>query len=408
MRSDTAGDKRHHALDGIRGAALLCIFVHHSVTHPISGDATRSTGEGAWGGLVTGLRLSLISFFVLSGFLLWAGFARAIRDKGDLRLGQYFKRRAARVLPAYYLAIAGSIALLWGAQMPNLNMPTAGELPLFAVLAQNYSSSTLQSLNGPTWTLSIEVAFYAVLPLMAYLLWRFRASPRAQLAVLGGFVALGMAWRAPGLGGDGPVWAKMLPAYLPYFAIGMALALWNQHRDRSRPPLSGRLTLGLVAIAAALVVADGLWHVLDPGPLSGLLGVVGDIPAAVGFAVLLGATLIGTGRSVSWLAWRPFVALGVISYGFYLWHLPLMLFWRRLGIEGGWVETAAITFPVTLAIAIASWKLVESPILKRAHRTDEPEQPARTEQPVRRREAEHDAAGRRAVRPRPVSISESR
>jgi peptidoglycan/LPS O-acetylase OafA/YrhL len=164
----------------------------------------------------------------------------------------------------------------------------------------------------------------------------------------------------------------MLPAYLPYFAIGMALAVWNQHRDRTRSPLSGALTLGLVATAGAIVVLDGLWHLSDAGAEHGLLGVVGDIPAALGFALLLGATLIGTGRAVSWLSWRPLVGLGVISYGFYLWHLPLMLFWRRLGLEGGWVETAALTFPVTLAISVASWKLVESPILKRAHSASKP------------------------------------
>ncbi|MDX6663189.1 MAG: hypothetical protein QOG09_1291, partial [Solirubrobacterales bacterium] len=198
-----SSEKRHLALDGIRGLAIACIFLHHSVTHPLSG-AVRSTGEGLWGGFVAELRLSLICFFVLSGFLLYGGFARALRERSGLRLGEYARRRAARVFPAYYLAILGSIVLLWGAQMPNLKMPSLAELPLFAVLGQNYSRTTLEALDGPTWTLCIEAAFYLVLPLLALVLWRLRAGPRLQLAALAGLFALGIAWRVPALGAHGP------------------------------------------------------------------------------------------------------------------------------------------------------------------------------------------------------------
>src|SRR3712207_9348334 len=61
------------------------------------------------------LRLGLVLFFALSGFVLFRPWVRAALDGGPApRLGAYFAARGARILPAYYLALAGSVVLLWG------------------------------------------------------------------------------------------------------------------------------------------------------------------------------------------------------------------------------------------------------------------------------------------------------
>jgi acetyltransferase len=376
MEKHTAN--RYAALDGLRGLALVGIFIHHAVTHNL--DATsRGVGHGVLGGTIAELRLGLISFFVLSGFLIYRGFAKALHERSGLHLWTYVKRRAARILPAYYLAITGAIILLWGAHMPELKLPPVSHLPLFAVIGQNYSDPTMQAIDGPTWTLGIEAAFYVFLPLVAVLLWRFRAGVRAQVAALIAIGAAGLAWRSVGLHMHSEIWDKGLPAWLPYFAIGMGLAVWAVHGKSFSRRLRGGATAALVAAAIALVVLDGYWHATTSSTQP-LLAAVGDVPAALGFALLIIAGLSGTGPAISWLRVRPLVGLGVISYGFYLWHLPLMLYLRRLGIHGGFATTAALALPLSLAAGIASWKLVEEPLLRRTA-APKPSVPARRPRP---------------------------
>lgn len=100
-------------------------------------------------------------FFVLSGYLLYGPWAQAALEGGDApRLARYVTRRASRVLPAYYLALAGSVVLLWGAAgTPGLRLPESGELWTFGLLLQNYFDGPLMSLDPPMWTLVVEVSF---------------------------------------------------------------------------------------------------------------------------------------------------------------------------------------------------------------------------------------------------------
>src|SRR6185295_16799069 len=87
------------------------------------------------------LRLGLVLFFVLSGFLLFRPWVRAaLTGAPGPRVGHYLLRRAARILPAYYLAVAGSIALLWSlGGAPGVRLPPGGDLWLFGILGQNFS-----------------------------------------------------------------------------------------------------------------------------------------------------------------------------------------------------------------------------------------------------------------------------
>ncbi len=99
-------------------------------------------------------------FFVLSGFLLsrpW--FAAALEERRPPDLRRYLRSRVARIAPAYYVALVGSIGLLWGlAGTPGLRLPPAGELPLYFLFAQNTSPSSVMKLNPPMWSLAVEVA----------------------------------------------------------------------------------------------------------------------------------------------------------------------------------------------------------------------------------------------------------
>ena len=83
-------------------------------------------------------------------------------------------------MPAYWVCGAGCL-VLYAPSGYHAITPSARELPLFALFLQNYSLSTMGDLNPVTWTLCVEVAFYALLPLLGWVAWRLgpRRSPRA-------------------------------------------------------------------------------------------------------------------------------------------------------------------------------------------------------------------------------------
>src|SRR3954447_18052973 len=110
--SHTKNDRRSASLDGLRGLAALSIFVFHGWLYTMPApDATDRSSVGDYA--AHELRLGLVAFFVLSGFLLsrpW--FAAALGERRPPSLRRYLRARAARILPAYYVALAGSIVLL--------------------------------------------------------------------------------------------------------------------------------------------------------------------------------------------------------------------------------------------------------------------------------------------------------
>jgi peptidoglycan/LPS O-acetylase OafA/YrhL len=357
------GDERNRALDGLRGLAALSVVIFHvwdyarPVPHVVFGSPTDYVlNEG---------RLGLILFFVLSGFLLYRPWARsALRggDPPDLR--RYAIRRIARIAPGYYLAVIGSLALLAGASgTPGVHLPSATSLPLFAVFAQNDSSSTLLTLDPPTWTLGVEVSFYVLLPAIGIAVIGFGRSRSRQLLLPLALIALGLAWNATT--GLSPLFEKALPAALPYFGAGMLAAAWLDGRALGR-----RTSLWLLVAGAVAVLADGALHSgLSPPAVEPLIsGTLRDLLAAAGFAAIVAVAAGSAGRR-SLLGCRPLAALGTISFGVYLWHLPLLLALRSVGLLP---LSLLMALPIVLAAAIAvatlSWLAVERPALRWARR----------------------------------------
>jgi peptidoglycan/LPS O-acetylase OafA/YrhL len=363
---------RAAGLDGLRGLAALCVFLVHIW---IYSGGTRPVRDNVWDYAIFEMRLTVIFFFILSGYLLYRDFARAaLRRDGQVEVASYAKRRAARILPAYYLAMIGSFALLWGAGSGvGVRLVEEKELPLFALFAQNYSPDTILRFNPVTWTLCLEVAFYTLLPLLGYAAYRLGGGARRQALALGSLAVLGVVWNlAVYLADLGSVASRALPVYMPYFVLGMLLTLWLQRRslDGERPSLGPGATAALVAAGFTLVALNGLWHASAGDPRSdALILVFHDLPAGIGFAGVIAAVLIGRGPAVSWLRIRQLVWVGIVSYGFYLWHVPLILFAKRLGVlPTGMFAAFALALPPALLLGAASWRFIERPLMMRAAR----------------------------------------
>lgn len=357
---------RTAALDGMRGAAALAVLMYHAWLYTLP-EVTARHRETVFDAVVHELRLGLVMFFVLSGFLLYRPWAQAAARGGrGPRLRAYAARRAARIMPAYYLALAGSIALVWPYDgTPGVRLPEAGDLWMFLVFAQNFSEGTLLKLDPPMWTLTIEATFYAALPVLGWLALQRRV-PWARYAAPLLLLAIGIAWNWSIAGRDLPLTVtKILPAMAPYFAVGMLTAVLVGDRTLRR-----RATWALIAAGTMLVVADAVWAALEAqrGSHNLLLHRVRDLPGAIGFAAIIGAmATAATRRRV--LGSRPLAYCGEISYGIYLWHVPLLLFARGNGfLPLDTLPAMLMVIGPSLAIAAASWHWVERPVIERTRR----------------------------------------
>jgi peptidoglycan/LPS O-acetylase OafA/YrhL len=366
--------RRAAGLDGLRALAALSVLCFHvwlyGFDHPSA--VVRSS---FFDRVMFETRLGLVFFFVLSGYLLYRAFARAaLRGDGRVDVRRYARRRVARIVPAYWLATAGAIALLWGAGgTPGVRLPAASDLPLFAVFGQNYSLDTIMRLNPVTWTLCVEAAFYVLLPLLGVVAWRLGPRARGRQALLvGALIPLGIGWNQLVHDyGLNILASKALPAYLPYFAFGMLLALWAEARaERGARALSARASAALVVAGFAIVVADGYWHATAaPRAVNAWLAVLADVPAGLGFALIVGGAVAGGGPATRWMSVRPLAWVGLVSYGVYMWHVPLILFARSIGVfPGAFLPRVLLLLGPVLLVAAASWYLVERPLIARAAR----------------------------------------
>jgi peptidoglycan/LPS O-acetylase OafA/YrhL len=368
-------------VDGLRGGAAVGVVVLHVWMF----TGARDPGQPVVLDRVIGeLRLGVVYFFVLSGFLLARPWLRAALDGAPSpRLRRYAAMRAARIVPAYWLALAGALLVLAGTGHPRAVSP--GDLPVFAVFAQNQFGATAGQLNPPTWSLGIEVGFYALLPVVGWALVRSAAryGRAGVVAVCGTVVAAGLAWTLAGeLLGWPATTMTSPPTHLPAFACGLAAAALAHGR---RPGRAAATTL-LVAGSAA-VVLNGVWHSAG----TELLGhVVRDLPAAAG----LGAIVVGvTARPKGLLDRAPARALGAISYGTYLWHMPV-LYWlvtRDVFPRDPLTACLAVLAP-TLVLGALSWLAVERPVLRWTARRGDGRRPQPQPFPQSRRDPVPDAA----------------
>jgi peptidoglycan/LPS O-acetylase OafA/YrhL len=390
--------ERSGALDGLRGLAALAVLGFHVWLYRVNGlPGPRRTLSAK---IFFELNLGLICFFVLSGYLLYRPFARAALARARVDLGRYCLRRAARIMPAYYACLAGSLLLYWAVGADSL-VPPAGQVALFGVFAQSYSMHTLTAINAVSWTLCVEVAFYLLLPLIGLL--ALRLGPRrmaGQAALLVGLVLVTLGWNAlVHFRHWDPVASKSLVAYAGDFAVGMLAALWLEWRRgtdgidpvaadgpvarEARAATLGRAATAGVALAGiVLVVATGYWHERW-GSRTAAHGILTDLPAAVGFSLLVAALAAGRGPLLRWFSARPLLAAGAISYGIYLWHIPVILALRQLDLlPAALLPRFAAVFVPTVLLASISWTCLERPLIRRAAAARPSLRPARMRRAV--------------------------
>jgi len=268
---------------------------------------------------VFNLRSGVLLFFALSGYLLYRPFVI-----GDVDLGAYAVRRAARIVPAYLVALVGVTAL-------SGDLAFFREPARYLLFLQNFDLSSWQGFLGVSWTLVVEVWFYAFLPLVA-LVVRRRPTRLIALALLS-FAGAELGMLA--VGGPDPRLTSSFPPFMLWaFVPGMLVAL-----TEDRLPVLGRPVTAVAGVALVLIgLRIGLW-------------------ASVDFFTAAGSGLLVAWSVRRWtdVAARLMGGFAAISYSVYLWHIPLI---EAYGL-------AAV--PLTLALASAIYTFVERPVLRGAH-----------------------------------------
>ncbi len=355
-----AGKGRLHPLDGLRGLAALGVVLLHVWIYTGANEPGKSLTLDRWMGE---LRVCVLLFFVLSGFLLakpWVAAARG--DRPAPALGRYAVRRLARIAPAYWLALAGTLALLHGTG--HGRDVALGQVPKFVFFLANVFPETRNQLDPPMWSLHVEVSFYLVLPLIGLALIR----ARRPLAVCAALIAAGVAFTTASVLRDwAPEITWTLPSYLATFACGIAAAVLAHGAQPRR-----RVTHAVFLAGAAVVLADCWWHTTG---YSVLFHSLRDLPAALGFAAMLWAVSL---RPSGVLGSAPLRLLGTLSFGVYLWHYPVIYFLQmHHRFPEGFGLATAYVLPLAFALAGASWLLLERPVLALSARALKRRAPAR-------------------------------
>jgi peptidoglycan/LPS O-acetylase OafA/YrhL len=361
---------------------------------------TGHTQAGSWAPVASQLKAGVAVFFVISGFVLYLPYARAIRDGDPLPSRSNFaRRRAVRILPAYWVALT-----LWAAVLAASGAALASSFPSsdwwrFYGLVQSYQSATMIRGLGVAWSVCVEVGFYIVLPGLAWLMARLAAHARSrvgrqeattQLLAVAALAAASVELRFALSGSviahvpiSDTVLATTLPALFGWFAIGLGLAVvaadWEVGRDRlraladlaRRPAWCWLAAVGLYG-AALLIQRDDLFLPLYGAGAFVLVGLAAGLlvlPAIPSTEAPARLPLLGV------LGSRVMVWLGTVSYGIFLYHLPALYLLRALWarrfladpnqiIALGPLETIGLLLATAAAgilLGAASWYAVERP-----------------------------------------------
>lgn len=309
------------ALDGLRAVAALAVLLSHAEVPGFGGGAR-----------------GVDVFFVLSGFLI----TRLLRDQwanGGVAVWCFWWNRGVRLVPALALLV------LFFLVAPVTEYGSDRGWP--ALLAISYTTNfdlAAGGQGGPlehTWSLAVEEHFYLLWPLLLPLIfaarrpamllfgaWLFLAATRAVLAHL-------MPWEA-----------VYYPSYLHAGGLFLGAALAFERPGAWVGPYGA---IAMVAVLTVLEPAHGSTKLMLAAPLT-------ELATAAVIAGLMHPT-----RMTALFSFEPARRLGLISYGIYLWHWPIIFAIQ----EAPWWAKAPVTLGLSVVVAAASFYLVESPIRQR-------------------------------------------
>lgn len=315
--------QRFPALDGLRGVAILSITALHiwSVAHCPPTVFAPLLAAGSLGPSI---------FFAISGFMLYVSY---VRDPDALR---FYRRRAWRLIPPYYVAV-----LVWWVISPD---HSPHQVLTHLTFTHGFALDTLGGLSLPLWFIAPLVHFYLLFPFIATAMRRWPVPVAC--------IAFGISIAAQVLGGT--LWQRSLPGHIGECVLGMyaAYLVASGHAPRipawfRRVAVAAAVTAPFVLFALRPVAQPPFWY----------------WPSALYAPVWAGLLIISATSSISarTLSVAPLRAIGRVSYSLYLYNLV----GSALAPGAIWPVQLLITASVTLA----AYPLEQSArYLKQVHR----------------------------------------
>jgi peptidoglycan/LPS O-acetylase OafA/YrhL len=336
-------------IDGLRAIAILSVVLYHAGF------------EGLPGGFA-----GVDIFFVISGYLIGGHIFSELRT-GRFSYLNFYKRRARRILPAFYavllFTIAASLILLSPLEARQFGRSAfAATLSVSNILfwhgAKYFDTKSEFIPLLMTWSLAVEEQFYAIIPLLMVLLARVRRNWTlpAILSVCALSLFLAQCELSSQSQASFQAAFYLLPARSWELGVGLALAIAELTRERNArthflpaffPQWIG--PIGLLMVLAPIYLLNG--HSSFPG--------VAALPSVLGTALVIAAPTSFINRRL--LSLPPLAFVGRVSYSWYLWHWPLLAFLHIL--SGGSQPPAASLFAVAAAfpLAVLSYFFIEKP-----------------------------------------------
>jgi peptidoglycan/LPS O-acetylase OafA/YrhL len=345
---------RLRGVDGLRAVAALWVVLFH--IHAFS---------GAHIALIPGADLFLRSgstgvslFLVLSGFCLYLPFAGFRNSRFDTKT--FLIRRCRRLLPAYYVSLAITIAvvLIAGSSLglaTYRGWPAVGQLLTHLTMTHIWFPSSFYALNGAYWSLALEWQLYLTLPLLILGIRRWGLAWTAAAAISVNVLyrlLLFVLISQHRLAADSILATAVLPNQLPgrwaEFVFGMVAAELHQAGVLVRIRLIWAAPAMSALVALSLLSVGNQWsHMLFGGV----------------FVLLLGVVLKADNLVATMISWNPLARLGTMSYSLYLVHQPIVqalahLFRANAGLSPG--TTFTVLIGLLPAILFVAWLLFVS------------------------------------------------
>ncbi len=369
--------KRNSALDSLRGLSTILIVVYH-ISFVSGHTVAHANSSGAY---IDRLNIGVAIFFVLSGFLIFRPFAHSLIHGSPLpKTRNYYLKRAARILPGYWLA------LFVLAGLDALTIVNTSGFIRNVFIVHSFTEHNVFTGIRQAWTLAIEMSFYVVVPAFAYIFVRQTKRRDGPVSVSSLLKALSVLFLSAYVFRlfihqtdfwflkTAHIW---LPSHMDTLALGMGLAVLVEAPTSSETLSKVRIFLanhtGAFVLSSVFVwfmsaninMAIGLnkseFHIELLGHfLYGMASVLLVAPFCVDSRSLL----------VKAMSLRLFTWLGTISYGIYLWHMAFLggnfaeKYMPYTENDGQVLLRFLVVLPASIAIASLSYYVIERPIMR--------------------------------------------
>jgi peptidoglycan/LPS O-acetylase OafA/YrhL len=369
----TPTTRRLHFLDGLRAVAAFYVLLFHEFTGDVVGHGDLSRGMNWLQALLYRGHFSVVIFIVLSGFSLMLPIARASSGRLESGMTTFFRRRARRILPPYYAALALSCVFVavqnvLGSGL-GLGKPvegaalTPGSIVSHLLLLHNLTYQWVYRINGPLWSVATEWQIYFVFALLLLPLYR-----RVGLTTTVAFAWVVGAFPFFAFSSETNLWWAC-PWFVGSFALGMAGAV-IAYDKRYETFFWRRVPWGLTAcgllLCVVVVIATGridIWSLPSTDLLVSLFAFAW-INAMVQQSSTPGRM---PGAVLRLLSSKPLVYLGGFSYSLYLVQFPLVRLAERLLVrlplsyDAILAGQLLLVTPVVIALAWVFSELFERP-----------------------------------------------